>query len=289
MPGGKNTSKDNQASVPLNINVNDGPPTVPLQEDITLGTIGKTQSWRAAVMDEHNVGNSDRFEPRYIGTPTEQQKQHLQQQQQNGANSNSNSNSNIISVDSRDASVGDQNINTSNDEAHYNFRVNDQQSLTVASSTYGEDRQKVVNHNLLDPYGDKGCYTGLILKSTGMPHGSGRMVYEEDKRIYEGEWRHGRWHGFGRAKFANGDSYEGQYRFDQRHGQGKYSWADGRSYDGDFSEDRRHGKGLFVWPDGAIYVSRYTIIIFVARCICVCVFVHMSRDYFRQLYVFADT
>ena len=126
---------------------------------------------------------------------------------------------------------------------------------TVASSTYGEDRQQVTDQVILDPYGDKGHYTGIILKSTGMPHGSGRMIYEEDQRIYEGEWRHGRWHGFGRAKFANGDSYEGEYRFDQRHGHGKYSWADGRSYDGQFSEDRRHGKGLFVWPDGAIYVS----------------------------------
>jgi hypothetical protein len=59
---------------------------------------------------------------------------------------------------------------------------------TVASSTYGEDRQKVVNKALLDPYGDKGVYTGVILRSTGMPHGLGRMIYDEDGRIYEGDW-----------------------------------------------------------------------------------------------------
>jgi hypothetical protein len=59
---------------------------------------------------------------------------------------------------------------------------------TVASSTYGEDRQKVINKTLLDPYGDKGCYTGVVLRTTGMPHGLGRMVYEEDGRIYEGDW-----------------------------------------------------------------------------------------------------
>ena len=64
---------------------------------------------------------------------------------------------------------------------------------TVASSTYGEDRQKVVNHTVTDPYGDQGMYTGVILRSTGMPHGLGRMVYEEDGRVYEGDWRHGRW------------------------------------------------------------------------------------------------
>ena len=66
----------------------------------------------------------------------------------------------------------------------------DEKSLgqTVASSTYGEDRQKVVNKSLLDPYGDKGTYTGVVLRSTGMPHGLGRMIYEEDGRIYEGDW-----------------------------------------------------------------------------------------------------
>jgi hypothetical protein len=36
---------------------------------------------------------------------------------------------------------------------------------------------------------------------------------------------HFRWHGFGRASFANGDRYEGEYRFDQRHGRGIYSWS----------------------------------------------------------------
>ena len=128
---------------------------------------------------------------------------------------------------------------------------------TVASSTYGEDRQKVVEQTLLDPYGDKGRYTGVVLRSTGMPHGLGRMLYEDDGRTYEGDWRHGRWHGHGHATFANGDSYEGEYRFDQRHGRGIYSWNDGRVYDGVFAEDKRHGTGTFKWPDGATYVGDF--------------------------------
>ena len=124
---------------------------------------------------------------------------------------------------------------------------------TVASSTYGDDRVKVTNKKLLDPYGDKGIHTGVVLRNTGMPHGLGRMVYEEDRRVFEGDWRHGRWHGYGRASFSNGDSYEGQYKFDQRHGNGVYRWNDGRVYDGQFAEDKRHGKGIFTWPDGAVY------------------------------------
>lgn len=128
---------------------------------------------------------------------------------------------------------------------------------SVASSTFGEDRVKVTNAQILDPYGDQGLYTGVILRSTGMPHGSGRMVYAEDKRTYDGEWRHGRWHGFGRATFANGDCYAGEYRFDQRHGRGKYEWHDGRVYDGMFKEDKRHGRGKFLWPDGAAYEGEF--------------------------------
>ena len=128
---------------------------------------------------------------------------------------------------------------------------------TVASSTFGEDRQKVVDQVILDPYGDKGTYTGIILRSTGMPHGPGRMIYQEDRRTYDGEWRHGRWHGYGRATFANGDTYDGEYRFDQRHGRGRYQWSDGRVYDGLFREDRRHGRGTFTWPDGAVYEGEF--------------------------------
>lgn len=133
--------------------------------------------------------------------------------------------------------------------------ADDDRSLeqTVASSTYGDDRAKVVNKTILDPYGDKGTFTGIILRNTGMPHGQGKMLYEEDQRVFEGDWRHGRWHGYGRATFSNGDSYEGQYKFDQRHGTGVYRWNDGRVYDGQFSEDKRHGKGKFIWPDGAVY------------------------------------
>mmetsp|Transcript_21953 Transcript_21953/g.52250 ORF Transcript_21953/g.52250 Transcript_21953/m.52250 type:complete len:765 (-) Transcript_21953:59-2353(-) len=124
---------------------------------------------------------------------------------------------------------------------------------TIASSTHGDDRMKVVNKKLLDPYGDKGTYTGVVLRNTGMPHGLGRMIYEEDRRVFEGDWRHGRWHGYGRASFSNGDSYEGEYKFDQRHGTGMYRWNDGRVYDGQFLEDKRHGRGVFTWPDGAVY------------------------------------
>jgi hypothetical protein len=118
-----------------------------------------------------------------------------------------------------------------------------------------EERLDMVFQQLvLDPYGDKGVYTGQISKQSGWPHGHGRLQYEDSgthQRIYDGEWCHGRWHGVGKANFANGDSYDGDYKLDQRHGYGSYLWADGRSYEGQFQDDKRHGKGTFRWPDGS--------------------------------------
>lgn len=220
--------------VPSNIRVDEAAvPAVPLHEDITLATARGTSTTKNAKAFSLKKAASDRFEPKYIGSPID---------------------GGLIDANNEDDGGGDDNQQPYN----YNGDMTENQSLTVASSTYGEDRQKVVNKKLLDPYGDQGTYSGLILKSTGMPHGTGRMVYDEDQRVYEGEWRHGRWHGHGKASFANGDTYEGQYRFDQRHGRGKYSWHDGREYDGMFSEDRRHGKGTFLWPDGAVYEGEFS-------------------------------
>jgi hypothetical protein len=42
------------------------------------------------------------------------------------------------------------------------------------------------------------------------------MKNEEDGRIYEGDWRHGRLHGYGRALFSKGDRYEGKLNSDTR-------------------------------------------------------------------------
>jgi hypothetical protein len=114
--------------------------------------------------------------------------------------------------------------------------------------------EKVQNHPITDPYGDKGRYTGLLVREK--PYGHGSMHYE-DGRSYTGEWKNGRWHGRGRTMFANGDFFVGEYEKDQRHGLGRYEWTDGRAYDGQFRRDRRDGKGTYTWPDGAIYAGDF--------------------------------
>lgn len=127
---------------------------------------------------------------------------------------------------------------------------------SAASSTFGDDRKSVRSKVVSDKHGDQGKYTGIILKSTGLPHGMGRMVYDEGW-TYNGSWCHGFWHGRGTAQFVNGDSYTGEYRLNKRHGRGTYRWADGRVYDGDFCAELRHGKGTFTFPDGACYEGEF--------------------------------
>jgi hypothetical protein len=107
---------------------------------------------------------------------------------------------------------------------------------------------------LEDPYGDKGQYTGMLVRRK--PHGQGTMQYE-DARCYTGDFKFGRWHGNGRALFSNGDLYVGEYDMDQRHGKGRYEWEDGRMYDGNFHRDQRQGTGTYSWADGALYTGDF--------------------------------
>jgi hypothetical protein len=114
--------------------------------------------------------------------------------------------------------------------------------------------EEVTEQRIRDPYGDKGLYTGVLVKRR--PHGRGTMKYD-DGRHYEGHWNHGRWHGVGRAIFANNDIFEGSYDMDQRHGHGMYQWNDGRVYTGQFYQDQRQGRGTYTWPDGAVYQGEF--------------------------------
>jgi hypothetical protein len=61
-------------------------------------------------------------------------------------------------------------------------------SLTMTdASTKRDSPEEVVEQVLLDACGDKGVYTGDVLRRTRKPHGSGHMVYE-DGRMYIGNW-----------------------------------------------------------------------------------------------------
>jgi MORN repeat len=69
----------------------------------------------------------------------------------------------------------------------------------------------MVDHYIL---GDTtATYTGTVLMETGIPHGSGCMLYlpshmdHSDVAMYDGQWNQGLWHGYGCLTFYNGDWY----------------------------------------------------------------------------------
>merc|ERR1719389_1390497 len=87
--------------------------------------------------------------------------------------------------------------------------------------------------------------------------GQGHATWQ-DGRTYEGGFREGRFHGFGRMEWTTKygmQLYEGEYVDDLKHGQGKFTWADGRSYDGAWFEGRRHGQASFRNTQGDVKVG----------------------------------
>lgn len=74
-----------------------------------------------------------------------------------------------------------------------------------------------------DSRGAKGIYTGWVGLPTCMPHGNGRMDYEDCKDdvdgsrrrvvFYQGKWERGYWHGRGCSRDSNGNVYRGDFCF----------------------------------------------------------------------------
>jgi hypothetical protein len=141
------------------------------------------------------------------------------------------------------------------------------------------DTSFVTDKQIVDPYGEKGVYTGALSKSTCMPNGKGRLEYEKEGRWYEGDWIHGRWTGTGRLSNGDGDFYEGGLKNDHKHGtgimrfadgrvfegeyirgqmiQGKMTYQDGSVYGGSWVDGMRHGRGKCIFVDGSEYEGEF--------------------------------
>ena len=81
--------------------------------------------------------------------------------------------------------------------------------------------------------------------------GKGKMQYKSG--VYEGDWKNGLRHGYGKFTWTNGDTYTGLWSDDKRHGQGIYLWHDGSKYKGNYSHGIRSGYGIYYYTNGTIY------------------------------------
>ncbi|XP_034741033.1 alsin-like isoform X3 [Etheostoma cragini] len=89
-------------------------------------------------------------------------------------------------------------------------------------------------------------YTGSWL--AGRVHGRGTMKWP-DGRIYNGNFRKGQEDGYGECIIPNKvlkkpDIYQGHWRDGKFHGFGKYKYASGEVYEGCFCDGHRHGYGM---------------------------------------------
>uniref|UniRef100_A0A3Q1B8H8 VPS9 domain-containing protein n=1 Tax=Amphiprion ocellaris TaxID=80972 RepID=A0A3Q1B8H8_AMPOC len=89
-------------------------------------------------------------------------------------------------------------------------------------------------------------YTGSWL--AGRVHGRGTMKWP-DGQIYTGNFKNGLEDGYGECMIPNKvlnkpDTYQGQWREGKIHGFGKYKYASGEVYEGCFCDGQRHGYGM---------------------------------------------
>ncbi|XP_059199040.1 alsin-like isoform X2 [Centropristis striata] len=89
-------------------------------------------------------------------------------------------------------------------------------------------------------------YTGGWL--AGRVHGRGTMKWP-DGQTYSGNFKNGQEDGYGEIIIPNkvlnrADSYQGQWKDGKIHGFGKYKYASGEVYEGCFCDGQRHGYGM---------------------------------------------
>lgn len=128
----------------------------------------------------------------------------------------------------------------------------DEVEQDVTNVNVSTDTFFVTDRQIVDPYGEKGVYSGALSKSTGMPNGKGRLEYEKEGRWYEGDWIHGRWTGYGRLSNGDGDFYEGGLKNDHKHGPGVMRFADGRVFEGEYIRGQMI-QGKMTYQDGSVY------------------------------------
>lgn len=104
--------------------------------------------------------------------------------------------------------------------------------------------------------------TDTDLRALGYPHGHGRLTCNKYKYVYEGEFKKGIRHGYGKIIEENGDTYEGEWVADKKDGHGTFIPADFKHtktpkttvmYVGHWKVNRREGKGVSTCADGTVY------------------------------------
>ena len=135
-------------------------------------------------------------------------------------------------------------------------------SQCIALPTYDDTEMCVEASDLIqqvdglyiqDGSGSSGVYSGSVIQSSHVPHGYGKLVYQ-DGRTFDGSFVRGA-KLYGTMQYLDGSTYQGQFLEGVRHGHGSYSFRGGVVYRGDFDNDMMHGPGTLTWPNVSRFVG----------------------------------
>lgn len=80
-----------------------------------------------------------------------------------------------------------------------------------------------------------------------------------EKARYEGGYKDGLKHGYGRMKYPNGDLYEGEWVENKMHGEGTYTYKKANDiYSGAWQDGLKHGEGTYEFgADSSLMVGQW--------------------------------
>ena len=86
----------------------------------------------------------------------------------------------------------------------------------------------------------------------------GEFIFKwKSGHFYEGNYKNGDKHGYGKMTWATGSVYKGNWENGVQHGYGKTTWASGNVYEGNYKNGAPHGYGKFTWADGQTYQGEF--------------------------------
>lgn len=93
-------------------------------------------------------------------------------------------------------------------------------------------------------YFGRNKYTGQLHKTERVPHGHGKMLFENGDE-YVGKFKYGKPNGVGSMMYFDGRVYQGIFKKGMRDGQGRLEEPGNGVYKGKFKDDKKHGEGVF--------------------------------------------
>jgi hypothetical protein len=107
---------------------------------------------------------------------------------------------------------------------------------------------------VLGPYKEANGDTYQGQYKNGLKHGFGKLV-TPDGRLFEGYWNQNM--GTGKVRIIDENTYEGDWRNGNKDGQGRETNQNGDEYTGSFQNNFRHGQGTYRKANGDNYVGNF--------------------------------